>query len=137
MGQTARQTIVAGYRWEQTTQTARQLYETAIKRFQLRLPAAVVPRLPARQDFPAPRQIDELSAVPPNLKSWVRALEHIAFMRDLHAMGASKAASRLAARALCARPWDRQIWWAAAPHSPLSKLYFAVRMLYRSLKASS
>jgi glycosyltransferase involved in cell wall biosynthesis len=136
MSQAARQTIVASYRWEQTTQTARELYATAIQRFQLRLPGAVAPRLPEHDNFPAPRRIDELSAIPPNLKSWVSAMEHIAFTQDLHAMGESTAASRVAARAIRSRPWDRQIWRAAAPFSPLSKLYYGVRMLYRGLKAS-
>jgi glycosyltransferase involved in cell wall biosynthesis len=135
MAQAARQSILAGYRWEQTTQAARDLYATAIQRFQLRLPGASVPHLPERGDAPAPRLIDVLSAVPPNLKSWVRAMEHIAFMRDLHAMGESAAASRLAARAIRSRPWDRKVWSEAAPFSRLSKLYDGARFLYRGLKA--
>ena len=134
MAQAARQTILGGYRWDQTTHSAWDLYETAIRRFQQRLPGAMVPRLPEHETFPAPRRIDELSAVPADLKSWVRAMEQIIFMRNLNHMGASKAASRLAFRALCSRPWDRQIWREAGPNSPLSKPYRGVKMLYRTLK---
>jgi glycosyltransferase involved in cell wall biosynthesis len=135
MAQAARQTIVDGYRWERTAQSAWDLYTMAIQRFQLRLPGAVVPRLPERDAFPAPRRVDDLSAVPADLKSWVRAMEHIMFMRDLNHMGASKAASRLACRAVCSRPWDRQIWREAGPNSPLSLPYRGSRMVYRTLKA--
>jgi hypothetical protein len=134
MAQAARQTILDGYRWEQTTQSARDLYATAIQRFQLRLPGAVAPRLPELGAFPSSRRIDERSAVPPSLKSWVRAMEHIVFMRDLHGMGASEAAARLATRAICSRPWDPQIWRQAGPRTPLAKPYRSLRALYRKLK---
>jgi hypothetical protein len=134
MAKAARQTIVDGYRWDQTMQSACQLYATAIERFEERFPQAVVPRLPERDAYPAARKMDELSAVPANLKSWVRAMEDITFMRALQHMGASKAASRLAFRAIRNRPWDRQIWSEAGPSSPLSKVYRGVRVLYRKLQ---
>jgi glycosyltransferase involved in cell wall biosynthesis len=135
MARAARETILDGYRWDQTTRSAWDLYATAIRRFHERVPDAVVPRLPEPEAFPAPGTLDELGAIPPPLKSWVRAMEHLAFMRDLHAMGAFDAASRVAARAIYSRPWDRQIWREAAPFSPLSRLYHGARMLYRGLKA--
>jgi hypothetical protein len=136
MAQAARAAVLDGYRWDQTAQSAWNLYATAIRRFRARLPHAVAPRLPERGAFPIPARLDELGAIPPRLRSWVRAMEHLAFMRDLHAMGASAAASRVATRAICSRPWDRQIWREAAPFSPLSMLYHGARMLYRSLKPS-
>ena len=98
MAQAARRSILDGYRWDQTTQSARHLYATAIERFQQRFPQAVVPRLPERDAFPAARKMEELSAVPADLKSWVRAMEDITFMRALQDMGATKEASRLAFR---------------------------------------
>jgi len=134
MAEAARQTILDGYRWEQTTQSAWQLYATAIERFQQRFPQAVVPRLPESNDFPAARKMDELSAIRADLKSWVRAMEEITFMRELQNMGASKAAWRLAFRAIRNRPWDRKIWSKAGPSSPLSKVYRGVRALYRTLR---
>ncbi|MGA7498133.1 MAG: glycosyltransferase family 4 protein, partial [Isosphaeraceae bacterium] len=137
MAQAARRTILDGYRWEQTTHSAWHLYATAIESFQQRFPQAVVPRLPERDTFPAARKMDELSAVPAGLKSWVRAMEDITFMRALQHMGASKAASCLALRAICSRPWDRKIWSEAGPSSPLSKVYRGFRMLYRTLKVST
>lgn len=137
MAQAARQSILDGYRWEQTTQAARDLYATAIQRFNLRMPGATMPRLPEREDFPAPRKFDGLSAVPPKLRSWVRAMEHLAFMQDLHAMGESAAASRLAIRAICSRPWDRRVWWQAGPRTPLAKFYRRLRGLYRAFKVPS
>jgi glycosyltransferase involved in cell wall biosynthesis len=134
MAQAARRTILDGYRWERTTQSARDLYATAIKRFQQRFPQAVLPRLPERDVFPAARKTDELSAVPADLKSWVRAMEDITFMRALQDMGATKAASRLAFRAIRNRPWDGQIWADAGPNSAFSILYRGSRKAYRALK---
>src|SRR5208337_2858767 len=134
MAQAARQTILDGYRWERTTQSARDLYATAIERFQQRFPRAVVPRLPQRDAFPAARKMDELSAVPADLKSWVRAMEDITFMRALQDMGATKEASRLAFRAIRNRPWNRQIWNEAGPNSAFSILYRGSRKAYRALK---
>lgn len=134
MAQAARRTILDGYRWQQTTRSAWQLYATAIERFQRRFPQAVAPRLAEPDAFPAALKMDELSAVPADLKSWVRAMEEITFMRDLQNMGASKAASRLAFRAIRNQPWDRQIWKEAGPNSPFSVLYRGSRKVYRALK---
>ena len=55
-------------------------------------------------------------------------------MRALQDMGASKAASRLAFRAIRNRPWDRQIWKEAGPNSPFSILYRGSRKVYRAIK---
>ena len=134
MAQAARRTILDGYRWDQTTQSARHLYATAIERFQQRFPQAVVPRLPERDAFPAARKMEALSAVPADLKSWIRAMEDITFMRTLQDMGATKEASRLAFRAIRNRPWDRQIWKEAGPNSPFSILYRGSRKAFRALK---
>ena len=120
--------------WDQTTQSAWRLYATAIERFQQRFPQAVVPRLPERDAFPAARKMDELSAVPADLKSWIRAMEDITFMLALQDMGATKEASRLAFRAIRNRPRDRQIRNEAGPNSPLSVLYRGSRKVYRALK---
>src|SRR3954451_23412603 len=100
MAREARQTILEGYRWERTTEPAWELYRTAIERFHRRLPDAEVPRLPARDYVPTPRRLDDLSAVPSRSKSWVRAMEHLSFMRALQHMGAIEPASRLGLRAL-------------------------------------
>ena len=131
IGTEARRSILEAHQSHQTTRSARQLYQTAIERFRCRWPLSHAPAIP-KADGQAAGKVDLRSGLPPQIRSWVAAREHVCFMNQLNFMGEWESASRVAVRAIACRPFDPEILRLAGPViAPFARARVAARRCWR------
>jgi glycosyltransferase involved in cell wall biosynthesis len=125
MGDAARQTILDGYQWSQTTRTAWPLYRKAFDRFEARRPDARLPLIlePQAQAPAPPGSFDGpyLAAIPAGQRKWVVAKEHFLFIDALRAMNEHAIAGRLDAEQDTLRHSLSLGWRSAAYDSLMSQ----------------
>jgi len=111
MGVAARNTIVDGYQWRQTTCRVWPLYQKAIERFRARTGSAPVLPEP-RWGPPRSKCADEprLASLPRWAHAWVTARDHFFFTRTLRWMGETRVADQMELRAIRWKHFINPVW---------------------------
>ena len=101
IGEAARKTIIHHRQWEQTQQKARELYEIAIKNFQIRFPS---------QRFRSPQSCSSINLFSSSIQKKMLALENLRGLRTMLEMREWGAAGRMGFTAIRNAPFNIQIW---------------------------
>jgi glycosyltransferase involved in cell wall biosynthesis len=104
MRSAARQTILQDFDMADSVSSARELYLLALRNFDLRCGESnLVDAHPSWSE-------GILKDLPSDLLRRIAAYHHLEFMRFLQNVGATKAARRIALRALCSAPMNAETW---------------------------
>ena len=138
IGSAGRAAMVNGFAWEQTVQGVWQLYNLAAVNWKRRTGSTDAVRSVPPPQIGGGRKIDwnayHLAGVKPEWRNWVRAMEDLYWMQELLQLRATRAARRLAQRAVRSHPFDREVWRGirrAFPNALLVRAISAIDRLAR------
>jgi glycosyltransferase involved in cell wall biosynthesis len=133
IGRAARETTEARFQSSQTHRKVAELYRVAQRNFAFR-GGRRAPKKPIHGETVRTNGVSQelmLASLPKTIHARVVAEEHIQFANFLFDAGASRAAIRVAGRAIVADPFRLYVWWNASRAWP--PLHRLLRRCYRAL----